>query len=207
MDTEEFNDILDANERIVWSDKPNFTVHIISGIPFLILGLIWGGIDLMFFKGFSSMGAPTLFNGFMGAFMFLHLAPLWLSILNMLRLILTYKNTHFAITNKRVIRKSGFMGVDYQTRDFDKISHMEVNVNPVEKILKSGSILIDVNQVKSGNNRSISTGIKLHGIQEPYEVFRKLKTMSLDIKTDIQFPNEYRPETNSGYNTEYDKFD
>jgi hypothetical protein len=31
-----------------------------------------------------------------------------------------------------------------------------------------------------------------------------LKTISYDIKTDINFPNAYRPEKNAGYKTEYE---
>ncbi len=198
----EFRDVLDDNEIIVWSGKPHFFIHIMSGVPFLIFGLLWGSFDLFFFKGFSSTGGPA---GFIIPFLLLHSAPFWLSVSNMIRLLVTHKNTCFAITNKRILTKTGFMGIDYKTKDFERISHVEVNVSPLEKILGRGTVLIDELHIPSANSRRGLRGNRIYGIEHPYDVFKKLKSMSLDIKTDIHFPNKYRPDSNPGYNTKYDK--
>jgi hypothetical protein len=40
-------------------------------------------------------------------------------------------------------------------------------------------------------------------IENPYAVFKQLKQVSMDIRTDIQYPNQYRPEDNPGYKTKY----
>ncbi|NLC54263.1 MAG: PH domain-containing protein [Erysipelothrix sp.] len=198
----EFRDILDDNENIVWSDKPHLLVHILSGVPFLIIGLIWGAIDFFFLNAFNSFGGQT--QGFLLPFMLLHSAPFWLSIINMLRLLVTYRNTYFAITNKRVLTRTGFMGIDYTAKDFDIISNVSVNVNPIEKMLGRGSIIINEYTSVQGT-QNVGRGNRLYGIANPYEIFKQLKSMSLDIKTDIQFPNKFRPDTNPGYNTKYDK--
>jgi hypothetical protein len=50
---------------------------------------------------------------------------------------------------------------------------------------------------------SMQAGALLH-ISDPYEVFKRVKHMSLDIQTDIAYPNALRPDENPGYNTEYD---
>mgnify|MGYP000862268899 CR=1 FL=1 len=187
MYEDEFKDILTRNERVIWSDRPHILVHLASGLPLFIIG------------GF----AGTAF-GFLSIFMLFHLLPLWLGVGNMIRLIFVYRNTYFAYTDKRVIIKTGFMGVDYKTKEFFNIGNIEVNVNPLENILGLGTIRIDEEYVGSGKN-SRRVGNRLYGIQNPYDIFRDLKEIVTDIKTDISYPNEYRPETNKGYNTKYDR--
>jgi hypothetical protein len=39
------------------------------------------------------------------------------------------------------------------------------------------------------------------------EVFKMVKQTSVDIKTDYNYPNALRPETNPGYKTKYDRKD
>ncbi|MBU1125608.1 MAG: hypothetical protein KKC84_06260 [Candidatus Omnitrophica bacterium] len=41
-------------------------------------------------------------------------------------------------------------------------------------------------------------------VEKPYEVFKKLKTVMVDIKTDWNYPNKLRPDENPGYRTKYD---
>lgn len=40
-------------------------------------------------------------------------------------------------------------------------------------------------------------------VENPYEIYGKLQNIVLDIQTDIEFPNAYRPDENPGYNTKY----
>lgn len=198
----EFRDILDTNERIIWSDKPHLLVHLATGFPLLIIGILWGIMDSFFFMNFMAFGGG--FFNFLSIFMLLHMMPLWLGVGNMIRLIFVYRNTYFCYTDKRVIIKTGFMGVDYKTKDFYNIGNVEVNVGPIENMVGVGTIRIDEEYVRTGKH-SRRVGNRLYGIQRPYEVFKALKEIVMDIKTDINYPNEYRPDTNKGYNTKYDK--
>lgn len=204
----EFRDILDSNERIIWSDKPHILVHLASGIPFLIIGILWGIMDSFIFGGFMSFdggfGMGGMF-GFLSIFMLLHMMPLWLGVGNMIRLILVYRNTYFCYTDKRIIIKTGFMGVDYKIKDFYDIGNVEVNVGPLENMLGVGTIRIDEEYVHGHNNSRRRVGNRFYGIKNPYDVFKALKETVMDIKADINYPNDYRPETNKGYNTKYDK--
>lgn len=193
---------MDNNERIIWSDKPHLLVHLATGFPLLIIGIIWGIMD-SFLIGNFMMFEGGFFN-FFSIFMLLHMMPLWLGIGNMIRLIFIYRNTFFCYTDKRVIIKTGFMGVDYKTKDFYNIENVEVNVGPLENMLGVGTIRIDEEYVRTGKH-SRRVGHRLYGIQRPYEVFKALKEIVMDIKSDINYPNNYRPETNKGYNTRYDK--
>ena len=43
----------------------------------------------------------------------------------------------------------------------------------------------------------------LMDIEKPYFFLNKLQKITLDIKTDIHYPNDLRPSENHGYNTKY----
>ncbi len=97
--------------------------------------------------------------------------------------------------------RSGFWGTDFKAIDYDKISDIEVNVNPVENLFGVGTI-----QAFSGRttNKGGSIYDKFIAIPEPYEVFKRIKEVSVDIKTDWNYPNALRPEKNQGYKTRYE---
>lgn len=114
--------------------------------------------------------------------------------------------TFYAITDKRVIIQSGIIGTDFQVVDFDKINNMDVNVGISDKLFgnNSGTISIDSGRVESTSKGGTYTVLQtMELITDPYAVFEKLKKVSHDIKTDIEYPNKLRPETNPGYNTKY----
>jgi len=119
---------------------------------------------------------------------------------------LVWKYTHYAITNKRVIIKSGLIGRDFKTVDHDKITNVEVNISFWDKLLakSSGSIYIfTAGTIAYGRHGPYHTPYRLSNVSEPYRVFRFFKKVSFDVKTDVHYPNKYRPDTNPGYRTRY----
>lgn len=194
----QFEAVKDTDEEMLWAGRPNFTAFIIRGIPFLCFGLLWGAIDYFGFirnmdKGMSGFSIP---------FFILHLIPFWGSILNMIRLFLVHGNTCYAFSNKRLMMRSGFWGTDFKVVDYDKISDLEVNVNPIENLLGVGTIQAFSGRVSDEGGRLYD---KFIGINDPYGVFKKIKEVSVDIKTDWNFPNAMRPEVNPGYRTKYER--
>ena len=97
--------------------------------------------------------------------------------------------------------RSGFWGIDFNAIDYDKISDIQVTVNPLENILGVGTIRISAGKVNSKGSFLTDDFI---AVQNPYEVFKKIKTVMVDIKTDWNYPNKLRPEENPGYNTKYE---
>lgn len=89
--------------------------------------------------------------------------------------------------------------------DFDKITNAEVNVGLFDKIFSksSGSIIISTAGAFKVNRYGsrIAAPYALNNITNPYEVFKFFKKITFDVKTDMQYPNQYRPEINPGYNT------
>ncbi|MFH1655676.1 MAG: PH domain-containing protein [Candidatus Omnitrophota bacterium] len=197
---QQFQVVKDSDEEFIWIGEPKFLPFLCSGIPFLIIGLIWGAIDYGFIRGLGSAEkGPSLW--FIVPFFALHLFPFWGSILNMVRLVLVHKNTFYAITNKRVMMRSGFWGIDFNSIDYDKISDIQVTVNPLENALGVGTVRFSAGKVGSKGNPLTDDFI---AVENPYEVFKKVKTVSVDVKTDWNYPNKLRPGENPGYRTKYD---
>jgi len=120
---------------------------------------------------------------------------------------LVHSRTYYAITNKRVIIQTGVIGRDFKMVDFDQITNAEVNVGLFDKIFggSSGSIIISTaGTFVEGNHGPMSKPYTLSNIENPYEVFKFFKKVSHAVKTDVHYPNQYRPKKNPGYTTDVD---
>lgn len=204
---EEFEVVRDQDETIFWVAQPEFWPFIISGVPFLLFGIIWFLISSsflsIFFLGLKEM--PRSFSFSLILFAILHQAPFYLSIFNFVRLFLVYRNTYYGYSNKRILHRTGFFGIDFKTVDYDKIQNIEVNVNPLERLFNVGSIKIFSGEIIQSRDTAQSHYTIFKAIKDPYDVFKKIKEVSIDIKTDWSYPNVLRPEENPGYKTDYRK--
>ena len=200
---QEFEQIRNGNENILWAGRPAHLPYVASGIPFLIFGLIWGSIDYFGFirpMFFGNHKAPTEFVGFAIPFFALHMFPCWAGILNMVRLAYVWNNAAYALSDKRLLFREGFWGVSYDSVDLDQITDLQVNIGPIEKMLGVGSVSANAGRTTSKGAIKMQT---FTAIQDPYEVYKEIKKVSLDIKSDLNYPNKLRPDTNPGYNTAY----
>lgn len=198
----QFQGILDHNERVLWLGTPKWLPFILTGVPFLVIGCAWGAMDYFGFIRHMGNGISGPPAGFIIPFFMLHLFPFWGGILNMLRLMLVHSNTFYAFTDKRLLIRSGFWGTDFKAIDYDRIQDLTVTVNPIENLLGVGSI-------KAFTGAYTTKGApvfdRFTAIEEPYEIYRRLKEISLDVKTDWNYPNALRPESNQGYKTRLDR--
>jgi hypothetical protein len=195
---EEISQILDKNERVLWHGKPNFLPFVFGSLLISLFGLFFL-LASLFAMVFGKMGLWGLL-----------LPHFWvgvgLTFGGPIYSKMVYTYTHYAITSKRVIIKSGVIGRDFKTVDYDKITNVEVNVSIWDKLLakSSGSILIfTAGTVGYGRRGPYATPYRLSNVKNPYHVFKFFKKVSHDIKTDMQYPNKYRPDVNPGYRTEY----
>lgn len=205
----EINKVLETSEKILWEGKPNFW-------PFFfgrsIITTIFGGIFLVFvlFWFISSVVTSSLFSEGFAWYGILLVPHFWIGIVLAIGIpiynLLLYKHVYYAITNKRVILQSGVIGRDFEIIDFDQITNAEVNVGVFDKLFcaSSGSILLSgAGTFTSGRHGTVAKPYTLSNISHPYEVFKFFKKVSHDVKTDIQYPNRFRPKTNPGYRTQY----
>ncbi len=192
--------LLENNENIIWRGVPQFKPFVFPALISLPFGLVFAGFGVF----------PILAAFKTEQYWMLLFPHFWIGLLlgfgPFIYKLLVYKHTDYAVTNKRVIFKSGVIGRDYSFIDFDKITNSEVNVGVFDVVLGNNSGTINI--FSAGTLMATKSGIqsipyKFSSITDPYNAIKLLKKVSFDIKTDINYPNELRPKENSGYNTEY----
>lgn len=197
----ELDKVLGHQESVLWEGKPQFLPYFISSFIVAAFGLI-----------FLVVGAIPLVEGIrQGEWVLLAFPHFWVGVALVfgvpLYTYLAYKHIHYAITDKRIIFQSGLIGRDFKMVDFDKMTNAEVNVGILDKLFgkNSGSILISTAGTFTYSNKrgKVSKPYQLRHVTNPYKVFKHLKTVSHDVKTDIEYPNKYRPTENPGYGTKY----
>lgn len=200
----EIDKVLDTNEKVFWEGTPKFWPFLLEGIKTTIVGLIFMAflIPLLVFP--IDKGIPIWEIFLMPIFWLGIFLIFWVPV----NKILAYKNIYYTITNKRIIIQKGIIGRDFEYIDFDQITSAEVNVGFWDKVVgaNSGSILISSAGIIRHTTRGpqILMPHTLSNVNKPYEVFKFFKKVAHAIKTDIQFPNKYRPNTNPGYKTSFD---
>lgn len=195
-DLKNIEDVIGSDEQILWSGKPKKRAFLINAFTKMLpIALIW----LLFDGGFIGLMVgtmdeiPTPMKIFMAVFFLFHLAPVWIWLSHVLTANRQHENLEYAFTNKRIIIKSGIIGIDFKNIYYSEIDSVNLRVGLVDRIEKVGDIYI----------KSIGGANVLYDLENPYTLTEKLQKIVVDIKTDIQFPNNLRPAENDGYNTKY----
>ena len=196
----EFESVKDNDEEILWTGKPTFIPYVLSGLGIGLYMIGFGIVVLIITLNvkpeIDSTGGYAWLLGFL---------PLLQGLYTFLKKLFSFSNTAYAYSNKRVMMRTGFIGTDFKTIDYDKISDLEVTVNVVERMYNVGSIRFFSGRTQTDEGNTTKLYDCWFAIENPYEVFKLVKQTSVDIKTDFNYPNAMRPETNPGYNTKYDR--
>ncbi|MBQ8248070.1 MAG: PH domain-containing protein [Lachnospiraceae bacterium] len=192
---DQLQDVLFDGEEILWRGKPQKLCYILKSFGRLLpAALIFLAFDVFFIGIIASTGAFAEMWPFLVFFFAFHLLPVWKCIGKLITANLEYKNVEYAITNRRIIARTGIIGLDFDGIDYSDISNVRVDVSILERIFGTGSLIISST---SGNVSFFCS------IQNPYDVYKKLNKILVDMKADVYYPNAFRPETNPGYNTKY----
>ncbi len=196
----EISDFVDQGEQILWQGKPKKSAYIANAVlrmmPFALVWLLFDGA----FIG-AMIGTGVLFElpawaiAAICVFFAFHLIPVWFWIGSIITASKGYKNLDYAFTNKRIIVKSGIIGIDFKNIYYPEIESVNLKVGLIDKLLKVGDVYV----------KSKSSAQVLFDLSDPYFITKKLQEIVIDIKTDIEFPNQLRPSVNPGYTTKYDK--
>ncbi len=168
-----FDDILDSDEKIVESYKPNKAKTYFSNIMTAILPMVLF-LCLCFVAFLIPSEEPV------------SVSETWIAlgtcigivvVLSALLLVFTelwYRHTIYAVTEKRIIIRTGIFGVDYKSLDIKSIGATDVYVSLLDKILckKTGSLKFGSN---SSPILSKSSSYNFAHIKEPYAVYKVLK--------------------------------
>ena len=199
MQANAIDDVLVVGESVLWRNKPDKRAHIAAAVfKSLPITVIWLIVDVGFIVGISigmSRGAiPLALLGFIIPFFCLHLAPVWIWIANLVKTVAQLRNIEYAFTDRRIIVRSGVIGIDFKFLYYHEIESVNVKVGLTDKIFKVGDIYVNAK----------SSAAVLYDLKNPYELGAKLQKIVLDITTDVNYPNALRPDYNPGYHTRYD---
>ena len=197
MKQNKIEDILSEDEIILQRLLPNRKVLLLEalfkGLPFVLL---WVAFDVFFIFMMIANNVleqqPFMLWVMIGFFAF-HLMPLWLYILNIIRTMAGAKNIEYVFTNRRIIIKSGVIGIDFKNIYYSDVEGINCKVGIFDRMFKVGDLYI-----KAHDQSAV-----LMNIEQPYFFLKKLQRITLDIKTDIEYPNDLRPKENHGYHTDY----
>lgn len=191
-------DILLEDEMILVRLKPNIPSLIFESIfKMLPLVLVWLAIDLFIIITIITTGQLEEMIWFIIPFFAIHLAPVWIYIANLVRTRIGAKNIEYVFTDRRIIVRSGVIGIDFVSLMYADVVAVNCKVGITEKLFKVGDIAI---QAKSSSTL-------LNNIPDPYFYLSKLQQIVLDLKSDVAFPNDLRPGANHGYKTSYNPDD
>lgn len=195
-DLKNIEDVIGSDEQILWSGKPKKRAFLINAftkmLPIALIWLLFDGAFIGLMIG-TMDEIPTSVKTFMVVFFLFHLMPVWIWLSNVLTANRQHENLEYAFTNKRIIIKSGIIGIDFKNIYYSEIDSVNLRVGLVDRIEKVGDIYI----------KSIGGANVLYDLENPYTLAEKLQKIVVDIKTDIQFPNNLRPAENDGYSTKY----
>lgn len=195
-DIQTIEEMVGPDEQILWRGKPKKRAYLINAFTKMLpIALIWlifdGGFIGLMIGTMDEIPAPVKI--FMAVFFLFHLAPVWIWLSHVLTANRQHENLEYAFTQKRIIIKSGIIGIDFKNIYYSEIDSVTLRVGLVDRIEKVGDIYI----------KSIGGANVLYDLENPYSLTEKLQKIVVDIKTDIQFPNNLRPAENDGYSTKY----
>lgn len=174
----EFSVILDKDEIIEKAFKPNKKKVFASNVIITLFSCFWIlipciiGVFVPDEEGFTLPPIAILIVG---------ICILVIIAISLIFCAIYYKNTFYAYSNKRVIIKTGILGVDYKSLDLNMIGAFNVNVGLLDKLLRTntGTITFGSPAMAGQNGALIYT---LSSVNSPYELYKEIKENISDLK-------------------------
>lgn len=163
------------------------------------IAIVWLCFDSVLIGEIFSGGGNTLF---LIPFTLLHLMPVWLWLGSMLTAGKRWKNTNYYVTNRRIIIQGGFWSVNENSLFYKDLRNAQVRIGLLGKLFHTGDILVDDGMITTRNTRH-PTFPMLEGLEDPHGIYNRIQKIILDMQTDMEYPNAFRPAENPGYQTEY----
>ena len=105
--------------------------------------------------------------------------PLLFYLITIIGTIIKYRRAFYVVTNKRLIIRTGIIGVDYKSLDIKNVISVDVRVNFLDKPVhpNTGSIIFGnaAAPVYASPNHRYPAAYSFAHIDNPYEVYKKLK--------------------------------
>ncbi len=179
---EPFKDIIEKDEKIIKTFKPNKTRfwlgRILSATIIPLTVMIFSFI-LPYAIAVSEEANPDPLT-IPAVIVITLLVILAILVIVFITGILDYRNRFYAYTNKRIIIRSGIIGIDYRSLEYQSLTATNVRVTFVDKLLGTtgtlefGSPSSPVGMVAQNGSRFASPYSFMY-IAKPYDTLRELK--------------------------------
>ena len=147
-DYTQIDEIIDDGEKILCRGKPKKSAYVLNAfLKMLPIAIIWLAFDGAFIAllltqmGWDMIPAPM--KVFIFVFFAFHLVPVWIWIANVVTANRQHKNLEYAFTNRRIIVRSGIIGIDFKNVFYTDVEAVNLKVGIVDKMLKVGDIYIN----------------------------------------------------------------
>jgi hypothetical protein len=169
----EIPQILEAKEKIIWDGKPKYMPYIISAffgsiIAGALLGLVAGNL------------VKSPISGLIAGIVIFCLAFFMAN--------LSYKFTHYALTDERAVFQSGIFGRNFKSIEYDEIKNSSVSVGFFNWLFGTGSISIFTGEMEStgGKNPQIKPKYDMFVyIPNAYDVLKELQEHSSKMEENL----------------------
>lgn len=180
---EKFKDILNENETILKTYKPNKLKYWVSkALGIFFIALLWAMLTLSL--SYTSAGegnaAETVFD--VTNFAITLSVGVVVILLYTVYLIFFYRNLYYCVTNERIIIRRGVFGTDYKTLDMQMIGATNVHVSILDKIVRrnTGSIVFGSNSAPLVGQGSVFI---FKDIVDPYNESKEIKSAIDNFRT------------------------
>lgn len=166
-----FQVVLDDDEEVVQVIRPHkgrawfgtiftFVVLTLVIVPFAIMMMV-----------FRQQGDGDSLGAGIGALVFWAL----ISALGFVATALWSCKTVYAWTNKRVLIRTGYIGVDYKSLDLNMVGALSVNVTMVDKLLRRNTGTIAFGSMASPMTTQNASKFNFPFVYDPYRVYKEVK--------------------------------
>jgi len=168
-----FQVVLDDDEEVVQVLRPHrgrawFTT--IVRLIVLSLIMIPMGICMIVFNDPNSADGETIGVG-IGCLVVLGVFVL----VDVITTALWCAKTVYAWTNKRVLIRTGYIGVDYKSLDLNMVGALSVNVNVIDKILRKNTGTVAFGSMASPMTTQTASKFNFTFVFDPYRVYKEVK--------------------------------
>ena len=98
-------------------------------------------------------------------------------------IVLWCNKTVYAVTNKRVLIRTGYIGVDYKSLDYSMVGAFTVNVNWIDKLLRKNTGSLSFGSMASPMTNGTVAKFNFTYIDNPYEIYKEIKELIDDSKS------------------------
>lgn len=184
--------LIGADENVLWSGKPNKRGFILEGIfnSMLPFALFWAFIDLSIIRGIFTGDINNASNEstlFILIFMAVHMMPVWIYLFGILTVIIKYKNTQYAVTEKGVYVSSGVFTANCDMRPFSEITNIRVHRGIIDQMLGVGDVILSTNDYyRTSRGRTMRYQLSIDSIRDYVEVFEYIENAQSSISKEAK---------------------